>query len=320
MQPLVEVTFRVYRRDGQGPPRFDTFVLEMAEDETVLEGLLRIRDELDPSLAFRGACQQGFCGECALRINSSGRLACRSLVGKLAAPDKPISVEPLRHVPVVKDLVWDMQAFLWSKVEALHPWVAAENPPAAEHLVSPEVTADLQKVMSCYMCGLCDEGCTVIAVDDTFLGPAALTKAYRVIFDPRDVHRKEHIAEMQGPRGLWDCVHCFEANSHCPKGIEPTDRIMTLRDVASREGITHPRVARHHASFAASVKSSGWLDEGRLAIEQEGLTNIPGLLNLAPTALRALRRGKAPIPYLHAKRPGAERIRRIFEKVEENRP
>ena len=89
-----------------------------------------------------------------------------------------------------------------------------------------------------------------------------------------------------------------------------------MRDEAYRVGITNEKVARHHKSFAASVKESGWVDEGRLAIESEGLTNVSGLMKLLPTAAKALMRGKAPIPYVHAKRPGAEQIKKIIEKGE----
>jgi len=90
-----------------------------------------------------------------------------------------------------------------------------------------------------------------------------------------------------------------------------------LRDRAFNSGITHEAVARHHESFAASVKESGWLDEGRLAVESEGLTNVKGLMKLLPTAAKALARGKAPIPYMHSKRPDADKIKKIFEKAEQ---
>ena len=172
-------------------------------------------------------------------------------------------------------------------------------------------------MMSCYYCGLCDEGCTALPVDFDFLGPAALTKAARFVFDPRAEDTRARLRILEGPKGIWDCVHCWEASEHCPRGIAPTHRIVAMRDLAFKLGITNEKVARHHKSFAASVKESGWVDEGRLAIESEGLTNIPGLMKLLPTAVRAARRGKAPIPYVHPKRPGADRIKQIFEKGEQ---
>jgi succinate dehydrogenase / fumarate reductase iron-sulfur subunit len=176
---------------------------------------------------------------------------------------------------------------------------------------------DVRKAMSCYYCGLCDVGCTALPVDSHFLGPAALTKASRFVFDPRDRDTRERLRLLEQPKGIWDCVHCFEASEHCPRSIAPTDRIVAMRDLAFKTGITNEKVARHHKSFAASVKESGWVDEGRLAIESEGLTNIAGLIKLLPTAVKATARGKAPIPYVHPKRPGADRIKKIFEKGEQ---
>jgi succinate dehydrogenase / fumarate reductase iron-sulfur subunit len=239
--------------------------------------------------------------------------------------DGVVTVEPIRHVPVLKDLVYDMETFLWRKVRAVTPWITPHTvEPNGASAVSEQEIAEVRTAMSCVMCGLCDEGCTVVAVDGEFVGPAALTKAYRTIFDPRDSRQHERLKAIGEPRGVWDCAHCFEANGHCPiGGIEPTNRIFEIRDEAIRQGVRsgahNPKVRRHYDSFLKSVKQSGWLDEGRLAIESEGLLNIPGLLKLLPTAARAIVRNKAPIPYMHHKRPGAKAIRQIIEKAEGKR-
>jgi succinate dehydrogenase / fumarate reductase iron-sulfur subunit len=231
-----------------------------------------------------------------------------------------VKVEPLRNVPVIKDVVHDMEDFLFRKIKKLQPGVKLQAGAVPEGLyeLDDAQLAPLRQAMTCFMCGLCDEGCTVIVVDKEFMGPAALTKAYRHIFDPRDADTNARLAQVNGAKGIWDCTHCFEANSHCPKDIEPTDRIFDMRDLAFRHGITNnPRVERHHLSFIQSVKESGHVNEGKLAMDTEGVTNIPGLLRLMPTAMRAFRRGKLPNPLTHKKRPGAERIKRIFDKVEE---
>lgn len=308
------INFKVYRYDGEAgtKPTFQSYEVDLKETDTVLDGMLKIREEQDGTLAFRGSCRRGICGECAMRINKKGRLACMERV-----KGKEITVEPIRNIGVIKDLVFDMESFLWSKVRTVRPWMMPREPvPQEEYPLSGDNVRALRKAMSCIMCGLCDEGCTVIAVDKTFLGPAALTRAYRYVFDPRDGATQKRLKLLDGPRGMWDCTHCFEANGHCPKGIDPTDRIFDLRDEAIRRGITNQRVARHHDSFAASVKASGWLDEGRLALETEGILNLRGLMGLVPTAVRALVRGKFPFPYLHPRRPGSRRIASIFEKVE----
>ena len=315
----MEITFKVYRKDPEkdSKPGRSNYTIDIPEDATVLDGLLKIRDELDGTLAFRASCARGYCGECTMRVNYKACFACTAKVSAFTKKAPEILLDPLRNVPVIKDLVFDWDAFMWNKIKALKPWlVPDESLSNGENLIPDSAMQDLRKVMSCYYCGLCDEGCTVLPVDFDFLGPAALTKAYRFVFDPRDKDGKERLKIAEQPKGIWDCVHCFEASEHCPRGIAPTERIMAIRDKAFKVGITNEKVARHHKSFAASVKQSGWLDEGRLAVESEGLTNIKGLMKLLPTAAKAMMRGKAPIPYLHAKRPGAEQIKKIFEKGE----
>jgi succinate dehydrogenase / fumarate reductase iron-sulfur subunit len=318
----MEVTFKVFRKDPEtdGKPGRSNYTLSLPENATVLDGLLKVRDEQDGTLAFRASCAQGYCGECSMRVNYKATLACTAKIAAFTKKAPEILLDPLRNIPVIKDLVFDWDAFMWNKIKAVKPWLEPSAAPSnGENLVPDSEMQDVRKVMSCYYCGLCDEGCTVLPVDFDFLGPAALTKGYRFVFDPRDKAGKERLKLMEQPKGIWDCVHCFEASEHCPRGIAPTERIMAIRDKAFEVGITNEKVARHHASFAASVKESGWLDEGRLAVESEGLTNLKGLVGLLPTAVKAIARGKAPIPYLHAKRPGADRIKKIFQKVEEKK-
>lgn len=324
----MQSTFKVHRFDPEQPEHthLATYAVELPASASIVDGLTYIRDEQDPSLAFRANCERGSCGDCALRVNKKGVLGCTTRIADVVGKDGVITVEPIRHVPVLKDLVYDMETFLWRKIRAVTPWITPQTtkPNGASAVVSEEAIAEVRTAMSCVMCGLCDEGCTVVAVDSEFVGPAVLTKAYRTIFDPRDSRHNERLKAISEPRGVWDCAHCFEANGHCPiSGIEPTNRIFEIRDEAIRQGVRsgahNPKVRRHYDSFVKSVKKSGWLDEGRLAVESEGLFNLPGLLKLLPIAARAMVRRKAPIPYLHHRRPGAEEIRHIIEKAEEGK-
>ena len=315
----MQANFSVYRKEaGQGSkPGRSTYTVELPEDATVMDALLKIRDEQDPGLGFRGSCLHGYCGDCTVRINGKAGFSCAVKVAPLAAKGGEIAVEPIRNMPVVKDLIQDWDAFLWNKIDVTKPWLEPNGSAAdGEERIPDAAMAKVRQAMSCFYCGLCDEGCTVLPVDFKFVGPAALTKASRFLFDPRDHATKERLAILERPKGMWDCVHCFEASEHCPREIAPTERIVEMRDEAFRHGITNEKVARHHHSFAASVRKSGWVDEGRLAIESEGMTNFRGLMRLLPTAARAVVRGKAPIPFLHHKRPGADQIARIIEKAE----
>ena len=224
----------------------------------MVDGLTLIRDEQDPSLAFRANCERGTCGDCALRVNKKGVLGCTTRIADAVGKDGVVTVEPIRHIPVLKDLVYDIEAFLWRKVRAVTPWITPQTvEPNGTHAASEEQLAEVRTAMSCVMCGLCDEGCTVVAVDSEFVGPAALSKAYRMIFDPRDSRRSERLKAISEPRGVWDCAHCFEANGHCPLGIEPTSRIFGIRDEAIRQGVRsgvgNPKVRRHYDSFVKSV-------------------------------------------------------------------
>jgi len=316
----MEVTYKVHRKDPEngGQTSYSTYNVDLPEDATVLDGLLKIRDEQDDTLAFRASCCQGYCGECSVRINYSAKLTCTTKIAAVTKKAPEVLLDPVRNIPVIKDLVFDMDAFLWDKMKQLKPWMEPDDEFAdTENLVAESDMARVRQTASCYHCGLCDEGCAVLPVDFNFLGPAALVKAHRFVTDPREKGMKEEVRMkvVQQPKGLWDCVHCYEANSKCPRGLTPSNKIMEMRDVAFTSGITHQKVARHHASFINSVKHSGWLDERKLAMETEGMTNISGLMKLLPTAARALRRGK--MPGRHEKRPGADQIRRILEKAEE---
>ena len=117
------------------------------------------------------------------------------------------------------------------------------------------------------------------------------------------------------PGGIWDCTHCYFCVQVCPKDVAPMDRILNIREAAMNAGIKNNNGSRHSDSFAKSVKVSGWLDEGRLAVESHGYTNIPELLPLIPVGVRVMMAGKMPAP-LHHKRPGSKYVKQLFEKLE----
>ena len=318
----MEVKIDVKRYDNvtNGKGSSQSYTLNIEGNSTLLDALIQIREDQDPTLSFRGSCRTGFCGDCTMNVNGKGGITCRTTVSKAwkKAEDGAISMGPLKLAKVSKDLIYDAEGFHWDKLKTVEPWIDPVDPPSdGEHLVSNDEVQDLRSVMSCTQCGLCDQGCTVLVVDKTFVGPAALTKAYRAVFDSRDSRTRERLEKLSLRQGMWDCTHCFEASEHCPKFIEPTDRIFALHDKAIKAEAGPSKVVNHYKSFAASVKAHGWLDEGRLAIETEGYTNVKGLMKLLPFAAKAGLKGKRPLPYmLHRKRPGANRIKRIFEKWE----
>jgi succinate dehydrogenase / fumarate reductase iron-sulfur subunit len=169
------------------------------------------------------------------------------------------------------------------------------------------------------MCGACVSDCTVLEVDPTFLGPAALAKAYRFTADPRDGDAngisRDRLRKLGEPTGMWDCTRCNECVQVCPKGVAPMDRIMALREQAIEQGFDNNYGARHAESFTESVGHSGRLDELRLPVKTVGMTNVSALMGFVPVGWRALTHGKLP-PLVHQNVEDVENIRRLFRKLD----
>ena len=321
----MEVTFKIKRSDAQsdGKATEQSYVLDVDPETSVFDALVRIREEQDGSLAFRGSCRSGFCGDCTLACGRDEIISCLVPVGEVAKEGE-VPLEPLHNAKVVKDLLTDWNRFLWNKYKSIKPWIASNGAPS--EAVTDEALEQVRLAMRCTMCGLCDDGCTVIDIDKEFLGPAALTKLYRLVRDPRDAETERRFREAGERRGLWDCVHCWEASEHCPWGINPSHLIMDMRDQSIALGIKSGQgnkiAARHYDAFAKSVRDSGWLDERALVSKTYGLPpygfSPSAIISQAPTAIKALRRGKASL-MPHPKRSGHKEIARIFEREEQKK-
>ncbi len=312
----MEVTLKVRRFNPESEskePYFQEYNLEVEEYVTVLDALIKVREEVDGSLALRCSCRAAICGSCSMRVNGHAKLACNTKIVDVAPKDHSVTVEPMGNLPVVKDLVTDMKPF-WDRVRAVQPWLQPQGPEPEEEYVAPgEDMLHLTGVMSCIMCGACASDCTVLEVDRNFLGPAALAKAYRFVGDPRDDADKERLDKYSQYGGIWDCTRCMECVQVCPKGVAPMDRIMALRDKAMEAGFTNNNGARHTKGFTDLVKHSGRLDELQLPMRTYSMFDIQAMIGMIPVGLRAFRRGKMPSPF-HKSIPGAENVRRIFKK------
>jgi succinate dehydrogenase / fumarate reductase iron-sulfur subunit len=320
---MIQANLKVYRYDPQTAqePHYDTYeVKELPDFATVLDALIKVREDIDGTLAMRCSCRSAVCGSCAFRVNGHAKLGCKTKVSTLAPDGEEIRVEPMGNMKVIKDLVTEMEMF-WDKLKQVKPWIETEGePPEREYQVPHAKMVELQQPMNCIMCGACVSDCTVMEVDPSFLGPAALAKAYRFTADPRDGDdegvSKDRLEQLNAPSGIWDCTRCLECVQACPKGVAPMERIMAMRDQAISAGFHNTNGARHTEAFSESVEQTGTLDELKLVPKSLGLTNIQGLLNYAPVALQALTHGKMP-PLMHKKIEGIEHVRRIFEKVDE---
>ena len=300
--------------DKAPPRRYQTYSVDLPEHAVVLDALIAIREYQDESLAVRCACRSAICGSCAMWINGHAHLACKSKLRQFTKDGKT-RVETPPSLPVIRDLIADMAPF-WEKHRKVKPWL--ENKPlpgpTQEYIVPNAAMEELIQEVSCISCGACLMDCESFAVNENFLGPHALAKAYRYVGDPRDAQTRERLGELSGPGGVWDCTHCYECVTQCPKGVAPLEQILKLRKLAVDAGFTDNPGTRHADAFAHSVKHSGRLNELTLLPKSVGYFNVFDQLKTLPSAFNMIRAGKLP-PIIHKKIPGVSRIKAIFDRV-----
>jgi succinate dehydrogenase / fumarate reductase iron-sulfur subunit len=227
--PSRKLTFRIERYDpSDGVSRAQDFVVETHSGMTVLEALHRIQEEQDGSLAFRYACRGAVCGSCAVTINGDVALACRTQVQRLGT--EVVTVSPLPNLPVIRDLVVDLEPFL-DKDLAVQPWLQPGGPdPDSERLVPPEQWGEAEPYTNCILCASCYGICPVPGRDPDYLGPAALAKHYRFLADPRDAADDARLKLVSGEHGVSACDTVWRCVRVCPKGVPPTKGIIATRE------------------------------------------------------------------------------------------
>ena len=315
----MQINLKVRRYDPESgeEPHYQNYSVDLPPNSTVLDALIEVREFQDGTLSMRCSCRSAICGSCAMRINGQARLACKTQVGSLGAEGDEILVEPAGNMPTIKDLVFDLAPF-FDKVRAVKPWLqTAGPPPEREYLVPNAAMQALTETMNCIMCGACVSDCTSLEVDKSFLGPAALAKAYRFVGDPRDASDLSRLREYSEPSGIWDCTRCNMCVQVCPKDVKPMDQILKLRAAATHAGITNNAGSRHTLAFVDLVEANGRLDEFRLPVFTVGKFNFIGqATELLPQAPRMIRAGKMPPPFPH-KIGGVKHVKRIFKRFEE---
>jgi succinate dehydrogenase / fumarate reductase iron-sulfur subunit len=262
-----------------------------------------------------------------VKINGKPALACHTHLDHAAshARDGVIEVEPMGNMPVVKDLIVDMDAVHWRKIRRVTPWLLPEGaPPEREYVVPHEAMVDVTQSMACIQCGACVSDCLSMEVDPEFIGPAALAKAYRFVGDPRDAQHEARLRDLsEDPHGIYDCTHCFMCIEACPKGVDPMNQIMRLRRVASADYDIEDsnNGYRHEHAFLDIIEKKGTLDEAALLPDSYGGKFHPRavaeLSDSLPVIVKALLRRKVtPAKALfHPKLPDQRNVRRIFEEV-----
>jgi succinate dehydrogenase / fumarate reductase iron-sulfur subunit len=244
-----------------------------------------------------------------------------------------IEVEPMGNMPVIKDLIVDMDAVHWKKIQRVTPWLINQQPiPEREYIVSRESMIDVTQTAACIQCGACVSDCLSMEVDPEFVGPAALAKAYRFVGDPRDAAHEDRLKDLaEDPHGLYTCTHCFKCIEACPKGVAPMSQIMRLRRIAGADHhiVDRNNGYRHESAFGTLVKDNGLLWEAELLPRSIGGDSWFGkfapasaleLLDSLPVITKAMLRRKVTVmgalkPHKLAK-DDLQAVQRIFEKVE----
>jgi succinate dehydrogenase / fumarate reductase, iron-sulfur subunit len=222
--------FRIYRWDPEsgGNPRIDTFYIDRASSgPMVLDGLIKIKNEQDPTLAFRRSCREGICGSCAMNIDGANGLAC---LQPIADVKSAVRLYPLPHMRVVKDLVPDLTGF-YAQLQIVTPWLKTDSPaPDKEWRQSPEERRLLDGLYECILCACCTTSCPSYWWNgERYLGPAALLQAYRWLIDSRDEAIGDRLDTLEDPFRLYRCHTIMNCVKVCPKGLNPAKAIAEIK-------------------------------------------------------------------------------------------
>src|SRR5687768_6629744 len=327
---MADYTLRLrrYSPETGEAPYWEDFEVDLDGHRSVLDGILQAKDRTDASIGIRCSCRAAICGSCGVRINGRPNLACHMHLDRAAegAADGVITVEPMGNMPVIKDLIVDMDAVHWKKIQRVSPWLLpAGEEPEREYVVPPESMIDVTQSMACIQCGACVSDCLSMEVDPLFVGPAALAKAYRFVGDPRDGQQFERLKDLaEDPHGIYDCTHCFNCIEACPKGVAPMSQIMRLRRIASADHDIEDRNNgyRHEHAFVDNIEKNGLLHEADLLPDSYGgkfhPRAVPELMDSLPVILKALQRGKVtPKKALTHPHKAPNEVKRIFRQIHE---
>ncbi|MEA2971960.1 MAG: succinate dehydrogenase / fumarate reductase, iron-sulfur subunit [Actinomycetota bacterium] len=227
----MELTLRIKRFNPEvdRKPHWETYTVEVDESDRVLDALHQVKWHVDGTLSFRRSCAHGVCGSDAMVINGKNRLACVLLVRDVGSE---ITVEPIRGLPVVKDLVVDMEPFFEGYRSVLPSLITHDEPGPRERIQSPEERARFDDTTKCILCAACTTSCPVYWSNDTYVGPAAIVNAHRFIFDSRDDAGAERLEILSQRTGVWGCRTAYNCTDACPRGIKVTQAIQEVKRAA----------------------------------------------------------------------------------------
>jgi len=232
--------FRIYRwdPDSGGNPRIDSYEIDLDQcGPMVLDAVIKIKNEIDPTLTFRRSCREGICGSCAMNIDGTNTLACTKPIAEIKGD---VKINPLPHLPVVKDIVPDLSHF-YAQYATIRPWIRTQSttPPDRERLQSKDDREKLDGLYECILCACCSTSCPSYWWNgERYLGPAILLQAYRWLADSRDEATGERLDELEDPFRLYRCHTIMNCTRTCPKGLNPAQAIAEIkRMLMARRGL-----------------------------------------------------------------------------------
>ena len=229
-QQLVTLKIRRFDPEVDPEPNWQSFQVPVDKGDRLLDALHHVKWFIDGSLTFRRSCAHGVCGSDAMRINGVNRLACKVLMKDLVSKaGDEILIEPIKGLPVLKDLVVDMEPF-FEAFRAIKPFlITGGHEPTRERLQSAEERARFDDSTKCIMCAACTTSCPVFWNDESYFGPQAIVMAHRFIFDSRDAGAEERLEILNEKEGVWRCRTTFNCTDACPRGIQVTKAIQEVK-------------------------------------------------------------------------------------------
>jgi succinate dehydrogenase / fumarate reductase iron-sulfur subunit len=352
---MPEYLMRIRRFDPKSGEAayWDEHSVDLDGRQSVLDAILKIRDDVDGSVGIRCSCQQAICGSCGVRMNGKPGLACNTHLEEAAArahgigwnpddevngdggtvPAGVIEVEPMGNMPVIKDLIVDMDAVHWKKIQRVTPYLINKEPvPEREYIVPHENMVDVTQTMACIQCGACVSDCLSMEIDPGFIGPAALSKAYRFVGDPRDAEHTERLKDLsEDEHGIYDCTHCFNCIDACPKGVDPMSQIMRLRRIAGNDEKINDRNNghRHEETIVTLVRDYGLLHEAEMLPRSYGGNSwfgkfhpaagqvlLKSLPSIVPAVLRRKVNLKIAIFGHKIPKTDLDAVKKLYDKIE----
>jgi succinate dehydrogenase / fumarate reductase iron-sulfur subunit len=273
-----EIKVRIKRFSREKGSWWQEYPVKVDKYTQMTEVLKRIKEEQDPTLAYRASCHMSVCGSCGMKINGAPKLACRTIaldeVSRTGS--NTIEVEPMDGYEVLKDLVVDLDDF-YERMYKVTPRLKPSQEVLegkAQHRLTPEDQSRLWKFAQCIWCGLCVSACPAVKTDEQFLGPAAHAKGYRFLSDPRDTISNERAKVLID--SAWRCTYCYMCYEVCPRDIEPVEAIKLTRTFTDKFGPTGEASKlgeRHSKAVEESIAESGMLQGGKVYLKTYGLVN-----------------------------------------------